>query len=521
MPLTTFRVSPGAAAIGKLTQAFDKVRSKQDQQRLLQESDDDLSAAARLADDIAQAATGETGFAGALPSTTTDACSGEAKWADSWPAAPEPIEDGVAMWPSGVPQAVFSSSWPPAAIESSVGEAAVASECPSAVTTEKPDRKALTKEAQSVISKLSGPASMAAAAAIGPKAAMGAALRFGNRMRSAATGSTCASNAEEAQFGHADASVESSRAETQSGDSGTDADVCGIEVGHASAEGQAAALPGLGSEAVEVEKAVALETSACEDGAVPPDADVSEAAGMPAVTGKGSIIKMPVIKIKTGQMPKDLSKVSEFASRATKTASAQAAAMGAVLRKGGQMRSAAASGSTSKFVAEDIIEEDCVIKDIDAESAGHGSEECAPVVSPCSEVGEEAPPVCSVDAHESCAPVEAEAEVVKEAAAASSADEFASGPPAVVHVDVEDGRVDALGGEDVEASGLPQIEADASTASEERTALSPVLETGTDAAPPQPWLLKAQARSGVQALPEGCSKLHESQPMAEDRAAVF
>jgi len=515
MPLTTFRVSPGAAAIGKLTQAFDKVRSKQDQHRLLQESDDDLSPAARPVDDIAQAPTGESVFASAWPSTTTDACPGEAKPADSWPAAPWPIEEGATAWPSEVPQA-FPSSWP--AVES-VGEAAVASEWPS-VTVE-PDRKALAKEGQSA-SKLSGPASMAAAAANGPKAAMGAALRFGNRMRSAATGSTCASNAEETQIGHADASVENIPAETLSSDAGAIADVGDTDVADASAENQATAVPGLGSSAVEGEKeTVALETCACDDGAVPPDANVSEALGLPAVAAKGSIIKMPVIKIKTGQMPKDLSKVSEFASRATKTASAQAAAMGAVLRKGGQMRSAAASGSTSKFVAEDIIEEDCVIKDIDAESAGHGSEECAPVVSPCSEVGEEAPPVCSVDAHESCAPVEAEAEVVKEAAAASSADEFASGPPAVVHVDVEDGRVDALGGEDVEASGLPQIEADASTASEERTALSPVLETGTDAAPPQPWLLKAQARSGVQALPEGCSKLHESQPMAEDRAAVF
>jgi len=521
MPLTTFRVSPGAAAIGKLTQAFDKVRSKQDQQRLLQESDDDLSPAARLADDTAQAATGETVFAGALPSTSIDASSGEAKPADSWPAAPWPIEEGATAWPSEAPQAAFPSSWP-AAVESSGGEAAVASEW-SSVTVE-PDRKALAREAQSA-SKLSGPASMAAAAANGPKAAMGAALRFGNRMRSAATGSTCASKSEETQIGHADASVENTPAETLSSDVGAMADVGDTDVADASSENQATAVPGLGSSAVEGEKeTVALETCACDDGAVPPDANASEAAGLPAVAAKGSIIKMPVIKIKTGQMPKDLSKVSELASRATKSASAQAVAMGAVFRKGGQMRSAAASGSKHKLAAEDVIEEDCAIEATDAEvaeSAGHGSEECAPVVSLCSEGGQEAAPVCSVDATESGATVAAEEDDVKqEAVAAQSADAFEGGP-AVVNVDVADGGVDVVGGEDAEASGFPQAEADANAASEERAAPSPVLETGTEADPPQPWLLKAQARSGVQALLEGCSKLRDREIVAEDRATVL
>merc|ERR1719512_431698 len=112
------------------------------------------------------------------------------------------------------------------------------------------------------------------------------------------------------------------------------------------------------------------------------------------------------------------------------------------------------------------------------------------MVSPCSKVEQEAAPVFSVDANESSVIVSPEACAVEEGAAAALAADAFECRPAVDHVDAGEGGVDAVG-----ASPLPQ--------------------TGTDGAPPQPWLLKAQARSGLQEMPEGFSKHHESQPTAE------
>merc|ERR1712151_235335 len=104
------------------------------------------------------------------------------------------------------------------------------------------------------------------------------------------------------------------------------------------------------------------------------------------------------------------------------------------------------------------------------------------------------------------------------------ADFVEAGAAAMVVCDTaEEGAADATGEKDAQTSEVPAMDASAGAAGEEQAAAQPAPKTGTAAALPKAWLLKAQARSGMKGMPKGpwsFSKVRDGPPAAQEQAAV-
>jgi len=255
------------------------------------------------------------------------------------------------------------------------------------------------------------------------------------------------------------------------------------------------------------------------------EASASSAKAASFASTWSSVTKQESVrKMFTKATPGAVSKLSGPASMATAAANGHAAAMGAAVRFGNRMRSAATGNTAAASAGEMKVDN----ADVCVESALAEAQ-----------AAEDDAPVSSVDANESAATTAPQADAADGGAVAAlgadslefwqEADVADGGAVAVPGADslefsqvavhaAEDGAADRVGVEDVGASE-PQVEASTSEAGKGQDVPLPP-QTGAAEAPPQPWLLKAQARSGAQAMPEDFSKPRESDLAVEEQAAV-